>query len=183
MLYYFNPKFLWRSAMLAAILSAEHGHAQSRTGVTLTGRVVGAPGKPVESITVHYRRIHQLSRDRDGYLRIVSPVLDGSVLTGRDGTFTATGLPIGEYLVCARPSDAYQLGSCEWNRSSGRVSIKKEEIVNVGDITLETGRKIVFRIADANRRVERAERLVIGVLSANGTMRERKSSPRQPLES
>ena len=168
MLCYFEPKLFWRSAMLAAILSAEHGNGQSRTGATLTGRVVGAPGKSAESITVHFRRIHQLSRDRDGYLRVVPPVLDASVLTGRDGTFTATGLPVGEYLVCARPLDAFQLGSCDWNRSSGRVSIKREEIVTVGDMTLETGRRIVFRIVDSNRRVDSAERLVIGVLSADG---------------
>lgn len=168
MLCYCNSKFLRRSALLVTILTAGHGRAQTKIGATLTGRVVGAPGKPLASITIHFRRIHQLTRDRDGYLRVVPPVLDGSVLTDRDGTFTATGLPVGEYLVCARPSDAYQLGSCDWNRSSGRVSIKREEIVTVGDMTLETGRKIVFRIADTNRRVDRPERLVIGVFSADG---------------
>ena len=167
MLYHFNSKFFWPSVLMA-ILAAGRSHAQTKTGATLTGRVVGAPGKPLASVTVRFRRIHQLLRDRDGYLRVVPPVLDGSVVTSKDGTFTATGLPIGEYLVCAWPSDDYQLGSCDWNRSSGRVSIKSGEIVTVGDMTLEAGRRIVFRIVDPNRRVDRAERLVSGVLSADG---------------
>jgi hypothetical protein len=157
-----------------AIMSQEAGTA------TLSGRVVDDSGRAIASVSVNYRRLDDLKRDKNHRYIVVSTPVNRVVSTSADGRFSVGGLPPGDYHVCALPSAPIQVGTCEWHRNRGPFAVASGRTTTVPDLVLTNGRTLLIRVLDPNSRLTARAKLLVGVMSDGGYYRRAEPAPVAP---
>jgi hypothetical protein len=106
----------------------------------LTGVVAGDDGAPVRaSITA---------------LKLTAPVATGRAESAANGTFTLTGLPDGDYQLCATDPAAVYLDPCAWADAPPRVTIQAGRPATGYRLVMPRGVALPIRVADAGRVLE-----------------------------
>lgn len=173
----------------ALLLSAQPPSAQppgrpAPTSGSLSGAILGpAKGETLAGIWVTLNRLPQ--RGETGFASV-----SRRVLTGKDGTYSFPGLPLGRYEVCPQLGESLYLNPCEWpDTPAARLAdlgplatltaARPDERL---DIQLQAGVILNFRLEDTARRLDaqalsRNEKSpYVGVVLADGKRR-----PAQPL--
>ena len=157
-----------------AALSQQDGTA------ALSGRVVDDTGRAIVRANVNYRRVDDLRRDKyHGFVATSTPI-NRLVTTSADGSFSVSGLPVGNYHVCALPSLPTQVGTCEWHRNRGPFAASAGRTFNVPDLVLTTGRTLRIRILDPNGRLTARAKLLVGVMTEDGYYRRAEAAAGPP---
>ena len=148
------------------------------TVTSVTPNPGGPPvaGGPVPGARVFYRRSPVYAPARAGSAPQLAPgevPFDTSVLADANGNHAASGLPAGDYVVCAAAPSQPFLDPCRWSRSPV-VHVQSGAISNL-DVLLERGVFLNVRINDPQGLLPTSAKtlfdpphLIVGVVFGNG---------------
>ena len=151
--------------VLVAALAA--GVAFAQTG-SIAGHVVRESGVRAAGIGVRYDKIRTLRRDAAGRMIPIGPGVNWSVQTRNDGSFVMTGLPTGEYYLCALGSRPGELNSCDWDNEPAPVSIRPGEQVQNVVLTIRSGAVIRIRVDDPAGKLGNDSDFIAGFMADSG---------------
>ena len=159
------------------VVAIAAGAALAQTG-SISGRVVGESGARAVGAIVRYDKIRTFQRDGGGRMIPVGPAVNLSVQSGNDGVFVITGLPAGEYYLCALASRPGELNSCEWENEPAPISVVPGQQVQNVLLTIRSGAVIRIRVDDPAGKL-RDEDLIVGFMADSGHYsRAHSASPR-----
>jgi hypothetical protein len=174
-----NSRFR-RPLMLASVAVAMLIGGTALNAQGFAGKVIDESGKPLGGVFGNYVRVPKRVRNLNGGTpRLVvapgEPLTTGTVQSNADGTFPATGIPPGNYILCIlAPSDSYA-DPCVWNKGRVWVTVQQTGTTTVDPITIWAGVKVHFSIADPQGLLPSGQELaptaVVGVLTRKGVVR------------
>lgn len=135
---------------------------------SLAGSVVDEANNPVAGAQVICRGLQKFVRDPAWRLVPVGPFVSRSVVTGSDGRFLASGLPAGEYRLCAIRLLPNQLNSCQWGGASPAIPVPAGQAVTGQKLTLRTGTLITLEVQDPNGHLAAGKKFLLGVVRGVG---------------
>lgn len=153
-------------ALLAVVPAAQQ--AVDQTTGSLAGSVLDSAGLSVAGAVVEYHNARKFVRDSVGHIRVVGPIIDATVRTDAAGEFLITGLPPGDYGLCAAGVLAAHLRSCDWGGPQPIVNLAAGQAAAAPPLALRTGALVTIEVSDPNGRIAAGERFVIGVVSRSG---------------
>jgi hypothetical protein len=139
--------------ILLVVGMALSAFAQAPRTVSISGVVVDAAGVPVSGTKVTYNNSPATVRDRVGHMRVVGPVIRSDITTGKDGGFSASGLPPGVYWLCAEGLASTQIRSCDWGYGGTKVDLTSETTASGIELKLHAGVVLTFHVNDARNQV------------------------------
>ena len=154
--------------------------SQQDATAALSGRVVDDNGRAIARASVNYRRVDDLRYDKYQGYTVTSTPINRLVTTSTDGSFSVTGLPAGNYHVCALPNLPTQVGTCEWHRNRGPFPASAGRIVIVPDLVLTAGRTLLIRVLDPNAKLSARAKLLVGVMTEDGYYRRAQPATKSP---
>jgi hypothetical protein len=110
----------------------------------ISGTVLDATNQPVNGATVYYSNVLPLSSA--GWP--IGQTIGSKVTTGSNGAFAISGLPLGQYRVCARGAVSTQLPSCDWGLPLATAGLSEAAPAAVLTLTLGDGCLIEMTIED-----------------------------------
>ena len=118
----------------------------------LTGTVTDDNQRPVAQALVLYTLSREIVLAPGGSYSVRGPFINSGVLTGTDGRFMVTGLPPGDYHLCARAKTIVQLNSCDWQGDNTTISAGSGSTATK-NLVLRTGTLIDITVADPHGRI------------------------------
>jgi hypothetical protein len=107
----YNPKNRMNAGFLLSVLGLSSICAPAQTVKSaILGAVSGPDGKPLSGASVWANLVSLPPRPVDGNSAV--PVL--RAVSAKDGTFTISGVPAGQYRICSNHSSAGALNPCIW---------------------------------------------------------------------
>jgi hypothetical protein len=140
-------------SIAALIFAGSMAFAQTAVNtVTISGSVVDDTGTPIAGASVHYNNAPATAKDAAGRVHLAEPLVSSHVLTGKDGTFSITGVPAGFYSLCATGVSPTHLRSCDWGGGSAHVSVSS----GTASVRLQVpnGVLLTFQVTDAHGQVQ-----------------------------
>lgn len=159
-----NPsrRLLQTIATTAILLFCRPALAQNTTG-SVSGKLVTESGQPLPGATATYRRAQKLVVGPHFHMGPApgEQVFQGQLTTHPDGTFTASGLPAGNYSLCLDTPPGLYVDPCFWNLGGTSFVIVEGANTPLKPFTIISGVRVHFLITDPQ-----------GVLPAAGTRLE-----------
>lgn len=164
-------KIIGFTLFLGIFISCLAPRAVAQT-TTLTGVVTDDNQMPVAQALVIYTRSREISLAPGGGYSVTGAFVNSGVLTGVDGHFIVTGLPAGQYHLCARAKTTAQLNSCDWDGDNTTITAGPGSLATK-NLVLRTGTIIDIAVTDPNGRILDVPRngFRIGVISDTGEYR------------
>jgi hypothetical protein len=141
-------------SLMGIFIAGLAAFAQSPTTVAISGSVVDAAGAPVAGTKVSYNNSPVTVRDRIGHMKIVGAMVNSSIVTGSDGSFSITGLPAGVYWLCAQGVVATQIPSCDWGFGSTKIDLTTETSATNTKLQLHSGVTVTFQVNDPRGQIK-----------------------------
>jgi hypothetical protein len=137
---------------------------------SISGLVADQSGNPVAGALVLYQGTPTFAPNAMGGVVATGPSVSSGLTSGTDGTFAISGLPDGQYSVCAYAATAAQLGSCEWGTYSPLIQITAGGAVSNVALQLTTGVLLTLLVSDPNSLIQETapSTLVNGLLPLSG---------------
>jgi hypothetical protein len=144
--------------------------APAQQSGSISGLVADQSGAPVAGALVLYQGMPTLAPNATGGVVVTIPSASSGLTTGTDGTFAISGLPDGQYSVCAYAATAAQLGSCEWGAYSPLIEVTAGGAVNNVALQLTSGVLLTLLVSDPNSVIQETapNTLVNGLLPLYG---------------
>jgi len=137
--------------VLSAVVLLLSAQTTSQTG-SISGIVTDESAAPVARATVVYNSVRSSVRDSSGHLRPTGPLLSAIVRTDSDGSFVISGVPEGEYYLCAIGIVASHLRSCEWDGDYALTPVNAGR-TTTRNLRLRTGALVNLSVSDPNGRI------------------------------
>jgi hypothetical protein len=154
---------------LALLFAGSMAFAQT---ATISGTVVDDSGVAVAGTKVYYKNAPTTVRDRAGHTSVTGPVVSSSVATGKDGSFSVTGLPAGVYWLCAEVlQQGQQIRSCDWGFGSTKVDLTTATSADNVKLQVHGGVTLTFLVNDARSQIKDFAAGVMGMPSVVGNFR------------
>jgi hypothetical protein len=170
-----RPLLLAAAAALATLIATLPLGAQG-----FSGKVVDESGRPLGAVAVDYTRLPTMvvkprAGTSPGVRAPGDPDRSGTLQSHTDGTFSTTGLPPGDYMLCVHaPSDLFA-DPCTWNKGRVRVAVGSTGSTAVDPVTVSAGVRIHLSLSDPQGLLPSGQELaptaVIGVLTGQGAVR------------
>jgi hypothetical protein len=126
---------------------------QAADTVSISGNVVDESGNPVAGATVHYSNAARTQRDKFGHSHLLEGRISSHVVTGKDGTFSISGIPASLYFLCADGVRTTQLGSCTWGKPATDVNLRSASSASGIRLVLTEGVTMTFNIQDNGAKI------------------------------
>jgi hypothetical protein len=111
-----------KSALLASMLIQSYLMAQVAAPVPVTGNtslsgtILADDGTPAAGATLLYTKWPVYTRGGPlGSMQLLDAGFGKSVTVGSSGAFSVSGLPAGNYFLCATPAQTTQVSDCRWD--------------------------------------------------------------------
>jgi hypothetical protein len=144
--------------------------AQTVATGAISGTVLDDAGKPVSKATVVYNRVPDAVPVAKGVSRFGGPLVASQVVAAADGSFGISGIPAGQYYLCAIGTDAHHVSSCQTGKLSPPVAVGVGQTTTTA-LTILNGRLITVHVTDAQARIAGGAKILIGTITAAGYYR------------
>lgn len=142
------------------------GRATAADRATISGTIRDDTGAVPPGITVQIRQLAQLSGITAWGRPVFLPGYSATIGLDDTGSFRFTGIPAGEYFVCAWSDSPGLLSNCEWTARHAPIGIRAGA-VRV-PIVLRHGSVVTIRLLDRAHRLAQGHRFQAGVITAGG---------------
>ena len=123
---------------------------------------------PFGGSRVLYYRVTELVRDSNGRRQPISPPISGAVETGHDGVFLISGLPAGDYYLCALGTRPEHIRSCSWSARPVHVRLTSAAPTQSVELMIRSGTIVRLMVRDPNGRLARGASFRASTLSDRG---------------
>ena len=177
------------TAVIIVVSLSSTSVAQDVRSSSISGAIVGDDGKPIANAMAAYRKLAVFSRAKDLRLTKIDPGFSGTIIAGPDGMFSISGLPAGEFHVCAQGVKTTHLNACVFD-GVPLISLSREQVVKNVIYTVHDGGILTIRVNDPDGLIQTSkgalphnQRFLIGVRLAGMYVRAHllASTPTQKL--
>ena len=146
---------LLASTLIAGlILAGSTAFAQTTATRAISGSVIDDSGAPLAGATVDYRNSPTAVRDQSGHTRVTGSIVESSIVTGKDGTFSLTGLPPSVYWLCAEGTQTTHIRSCDWGFGNTKIDLTTTASVTNAKLQVHNGVTLTFQVNDARNQIK-----------------------------
>ena len=136
------------------ILAGATAFAQTTATRAISGSVLDDSGAPLAGATVDYRNSPTAVRDQTGHTRVTGSAVESSTVTGKDGTFSLTGLAPGVYWLCAEGTQTTHIRSCDWGFGNTKVDLTTTASFTNAKLQVHDGVALTFQVNDARNQIK-----------------------------
>jgi len=141
---------MFRYLLLAVIATG----AFAQTARTISGSVVDESGEPLAGAKVYYNNSPNIVRDQTGHTRVTGPIINATTITGKDGTFSVSGLAAGVYWLCADGTQSTHIRSCDWGFDATKLDLTKVSAAVNAKLQVHDGVALTFQVNDARAQIK-----------------------------
>jgi hypothetical protein len=148
------PSRIWLGALF--ILASSRVWCQ-QSSASITGVVLVENNTPVPGALVLYNRVREYRSDTMGRPIAAGLAVNSGTRTNGAGAFTISGIPPGSYYMCAYPTQAGQLPSCEWEQPALRVELLPGQTIQNITLQVVQGTLVLLRVIDARGLIQEVQ--------------------------
>lgn len=114
---------------------------------SITGNVLDDSGNPVQGAVVSFQQVPELTRGQLGGAATGAIGYSTTAQSGSNGSFSVSGLPSGQYYLCAYPNTPGYLSNCEWTTVAPSIGVREGASLAAAPLVMRKG-TVVQIVAD-----------------------------------
>jgi len=127
---------------------------------SIAGNVLDDSGNPMQGVVVSVQQAPQLTRDQLGRAVNSGVRFSATAQSGSNGSFSVSGLPSGQYYLCAYPNTPGYLSNCEWTAVAPLVQVTEGASPTPAPLVLRKGTVVQIIATDPSGLVQTTSGLV-----------------------